>query len=142
MAIISRMMPDAIRWYDQNVSEVSRPAETVHGWLVDLLPNAPALILDVGAGGFSPEGVGTRAPGDDSLPAKISLPPNFSLPNSKTGAGVTRRSPASGASAAPRNARLFDDGCAGRRITRVIGTSGSLRRRCDFCQTLRSSVRA
>ena len=49
------MMPDAIRWYDQNVSDVSRryefvAAETVHGWLVDLLPNAPALVLDVGAG--------------------------------------------------------------------------------------------
>ena len=45
----------AIRWYDQNVSDVSRryesvPAETVHGWLVDLLPSAPALVLDVGAG--------------------------------------------------------------------------------------------
>jgi SAM-dependent methyltransferase len=25
-------------------------AETVHGWLVDLLPIAPALVLDVGAG--------------------------------------------------------------------------------------------
>jgi protein-L-isoaspartate O-methyltransferase len=25
-------------------------AETVHGWLVDLLPNAPALVLDIGAG--------------------------------------------------------------------------------------------
>jgi hypothetical protein len=37
------MMSDAIRWYDQNVSDVSRryesvAAETVHGWLVDLLP--------------------------------------------------------------------------------------------------------
>jgi protein-L-isoaspartate O-methyltransferase len=49
------MMPDAIRWYGQNVSDASRryesvAAETVHGWLVDLLPNAPALVLDVGAG--------------------------------------------------------------------------------------------
>lgn len=48
-------MSDAIRWYDQNISEISRryesvPANTVHGWLVDLLPNAPALVLDVGAG--------------------------------------------------------------------------------------------
>ncbi len=48
-------MSDAIRWYDHNVSDVSHryesvAAETVHGWLVDLLPNAPALILDVGAG--------------------------------------------------------------------------------------------
>jgi len=49
------MMPDAIRWYGQNVSDASRryesvAAETVHGWLVDLLPNARALVLDVGAG--------------------------------------------------------------------------------------------
>jgi SAM-dependent methyltransferase len=49
------MMSDALRWYDQNISDVSRryesvAAETVHGWLVDLLPNAPALVLDVGAG--------------------------------------------------------------------------------------------
>jgi ubiquinone/menaquinone biosynthesis C-methylase UbiE len=53
VAIIQRMMPDAIRWYDQNVFDVSRryesvATETVHGWLVDLLPNA--LALDVGAG--------------------------------------------------------------------------------------------
>jgi hypothetical protein len=43
------MMSDAIRWYDQNVFDVSRryesvASETVHGWLVDLLPNAPALV--------------------------------------------------------------------------------------------------
>src|SRR6266404_203138 len=49
------MMSDAIRWYDQNISEVSRryesvAANTVHGWLVDLLPNAPALVLDIGVG--------------------------------------------------------------------------------------------
>jgi hypothetical protein len=25
-------------------------AETVHGWLLDLLPDAPALVLDVGRG--------------------------------------------------------------------------------------------
>jgi len=41
------MMPDAIRWCDQNVSDVSRryesvAADTAHGWLIDLLPNAPA----------------------------------------------------------------------------------------------------
>jgi hypothetical protein len=50
VAIIQRMMSDAIRWYDQNVSKVSRryesvAAETVHGWLVDLLPEAPAVSL-------------------------------------------------------------------------------------------------
>src|SRR3974390_1607389 len=46
---------DAVRWYDQNISLVSPryesvAAETVYRWLVDLLPNAPALVLDVGAG--------------------------------------------------------------------------------------------
>jgi hypothetical protein len=55
MAIIQRTMSEAIRWYDQNVFDVSRryesvAAETVHGWLVDLLSKAPALALDVGAG--------------------------------------------------------------------------------------------
>jgi SAM-dependent methyltransferase len=49
------MMSDAIRWYDQNISDVSRryesvSAETVHAWLVDRLPTAPALVLDIGAG--------------------------------------------------------------------------------------------
>ena len=49
------MTSDAVRWYDQNISIVSPryesvTAETVHRWLVDLLPNAPALILDIGAG--------------------------------------------------------------------------------------------
>jgi SAM-dependent methyltransferase len=48
-------MSDAIRWYDANVAEVSRryesvAAESVYAWLVDLLPKAPALMLDVGAG--------------------------------------------------------------------------------------------
>jgi hypothetical protein len=46
-------MSDAIRWYDANAEDVSRryesvAAEIVHGWLVDLLPRAPALVLDVG----------------------------------------------------------------------------------------------
>ncbi len=48
-------MSDAIRWYDANAENVSRryesiAAEAVHGWLANLLPNAPALVLDVGAG--------------------------------------------------------------------------------------------
>jgi len=48
-------MSDAIRWYDANAEDVSRryesvAAEIVHGWLVDLLPSEPALVLDVGAG--------------------------------------------------------------------------------------------
>ena len=46
-------MSDAIRWYDANAEAVSRryesvAAETVHGWLVDLLPSAPALVLEAG----------------------------------------------------------------------------------------------
>jgi hypothetical protein len=54
MAIIRRMTPDAIAWYERNISDVSCryesvAAETVHGWLVGLLPNAPVLVLDVGA---------------------------------------------------------------------------------------------
>jgi SAM-dependent methyltransferase len=49
------MTPDAIRWYKQNISDVSRryesvAAEKVHSWLIELLPNAPALVLDVGSG--------------------------------------------------------------------------------------------
>jgi hypothetical protein len=43
------MMPDAIRLYDQNVSNVSRryesvAAEIVHGWLVDLLRAAARIV--------------------------------------------------------------------------------------------------
>ena len=45
------MMSDAIRWYDQNVSDVSRryesvAAETVHGWLVDEPDPGSTLSLD------------------------------------------------------------------------------------------------
>lgn len=48
-------MSDAIRWYDTHVSEVtslyeSVASEAVHRWLIELLPQAPALVLDVGAG--------------------------------------------------------------------------------------------
>ena len=48
-------MSDAVLWYHANAEDVSRryesvAAEIVHGWLVDLLPSAPALVLDVGAG--------------------------------------------------------------------------------------------
>jgi SAM-dependent methyltransferase len=48
-------MSDPPAWYDAHVSEVSSRyehlvAENVHGWLVDLLPEAPGLVLDVGAG--------------------------------------------------------------------------------------------
>ena len=48
-------MSDAIPWYDANVADVSRryesvAAERVHAWLIDLIPGAPALVLDVGAG--------------------------------------------------------------------------------------------
>ena len=49
-------MSKAIAWYDDNAEmAVARyeeaPFEAVHGWLIDLLPPRPALILDVGAGG-------------------------------------------------------------------------------------------
>jgi SAM-dependent methyltransferase len=45
----------SVRWYDANAKDLSGryesvAAEDVHAWLVDLLPNAPALVLDVGAG--------------------------------------------------------------------------------------------
>ena len=48
-------MHDAIAWYEQNASDLARRYESVdaariHDWLVDLLPVAPALVLDVGAG--------------------------------------------------------------------------------------------
>ena len=48
-------MPQPANWYDSHVDEASRSYESVsandvHDWLVDLLPNAPALVLDVGAG--------------------------------------------------------------------------------------------
>jgi ubiquinone/menaquinone biosynthesis C-methylase UbiE len=48
-------MSDAVHWYDGNVAESSRryeslAADKVHAWLITRLPNAPALILDVGAG--------------------------------------------------------------------------------------------
>ena len=48
-------MSDAINWYETNAEALSRryesvAAESVHGWLVDLLPRAPALVLDVGSG--------------------------------------------------------------------------------------------
>jgi len=46
---------DAISWYDANAqAAVERyekvDPESVHGWLIDLLPSRPAAILDVGAG--------------------------------------------------------------------------------------------
>lgn len=46
---------DPIGWYDQHAGELASIYEaldsaTVHGWLLDLLPHAPALVLDVGAG--------------------------------------------------------------------------------------------
>jgi len=46
---------ETISWYDANaptlVNNYERlSAEQVHGWLIDLLPNAGAAVLDVGAG--------------------------------------------------------------------------------------------
>jgi SAM-dependent methyltransferase len=48
-------MSDASSWYDLNVAEAAQRYEAlvpseVHAWLMDLLPEAPALVLDVGAG--------------------------------------------------------------------------------------------
>jgi len=48
-------MSDAVRWYEANAIDVSRryesiAADSVHAWLIDILPTAPALVLDVGAG--------------------------------------------------------------------------------------------
>lgn len=45
----------SVGWYDSNIEDLSHryeslAAEAVHAWLVDLLPSAPALVLDVGAG--------------------------------------------------------------------------------------------
>jgi SAM-dependent methyltransferase len=48
-------LPDPVAWYDAHASaqaaayEAVDPAE-LHNWLIDLLPSAPALVLDVGAG--------------------------------------------------------------------------------------------
>ena len=48
-------MKDPVAWYDKNARRVapqyeSVKAESLHAWLTDLLPEAPALALDVGAG--------------------------------------------------------------------------------------------
>ena len=48
-------MTDAIAWYNAHAETAvaryeSTSFERVHGWLADLLPTAPAAILDVGAG--------------------------------------------------------------------------------------------
>ncbi|MCY4662870.1 MAG: methyltransferase domain-containing protein [Acidobacteria bacterium] len=48
-------MPDPTAWYDAHADELSDryeavPPERVHGWLKDLLPAAPATVLDVGTG--------------------------------------------------------------------------------------------
>jgi SAM-dependent methyltransferase len=46
---------DAIAWYDAHAETLASqyealPAEQVHAWLNDLLPDTPALVFDVGAG--------------------------------------------------------------------------------------------
>jgi SAM-dependent methyltransferase len=59
-------MSDSTSWYDVNVAEAARRYEAlvpsdVHGWLMDLLPDAPALVLDVGAGtGRDADWLGSR----------------------------------------------------------------------------------
>lgn len=49
------MADDPVAWYDANADAAAAryegvPAERLHGWLADLLPAAPAVALDVGAG--------------------------------------------------------------------------------------------
>jgi SAM-dependent methyltransferase len=48
-------LPDPVAWYDGHASVQAAVYETIdparlHSWLTDLLPAAPALVLDVGAG--------------------------------------------------------------------------------------------
>ena len=52
---ISPDSSDAIAWYDDNVESVverheSLAPEKVNAWLAGVLPDQPALVLDVGAG--------------------------------------------------------------------------------------------
>ena len=47
--------PDPVRWYDAHAAEVAPRYESVdpddlNSWIADFLPEAPALVLDVGAG--------------------------------------------------------------------------------------------
>ena len=46
---------ESLRWYDANAGVLAHAYEAIepeqlHSWLIDLLPTAPALVLDVGAG--------------------------------------------------------------------------------------------
>lgn len=48
-------LPDSVAWYDAHAGAQAAAYEAIdparlHGWLTGLLPTAPALILDVGAG--------------------------------------------------------------------------------------------
>src|ERR1700722_16530835 len=48
-------VPESVVWYDRNAAAVAAAYEaldptSVHAWIDGLLPAAPALILDVGAG--------------------------------------------------------------------------------------------
>ena len=48
-------MSGSIAWYERNAESLSARyeavgGEAIHGWLMDLLPESPAMILDVGAG--------------------------------------------------------------------------------------------
>ena len=48
-------MSGSIAWYERNVESLSARyeavgGEAIHVWLMDLLPESPAMILDVGAG--------------------------------------------------------------------------------------------
>lgn len=48
-------MTEAVRWYDAHAAELAQIYESIDGdrinaWMVDLLPDAPGIALDVGAG--------------------------------------------------------------------------------------------
>ena len=57
--------PDSVAWYDAHAAALAQAyevieSEALHGWFGDLLPAAPGLVLDVGAGtGRDSAGSGT-----------------------------------------------------------------------------------
>ena len=53
------VVSESVAWYDRNIAAVAAAYEaldptSVHAWIDGLLPAAPALILDVGAGTGGP----------------------------------------------------------------------------------------
>lgn len=50
-----QVQPSVVSWYDSNASQLvgayeAVPPTIIQGWLADLLPSPPALVIDVGAG--------------------------------------------------------------------------------------------